>query len=242
MFLKVLLLLAVAAGFASAEIPSYIHVCGIKTPNLDQCIVNSVNDLAGTLRKGIPELNVPPSDPFIMDKVTLADQPNLKAYGTNINIYGLPTYHINSLHMDLEKHQLDVDLHFGEVKLVADYNVTARILVPIEGGGPITLTSSNVGAKVRMNYQLVDRKGKQYMYFSSMTIKLDIKDFKAKLESRNFDKTIQEAINQAFGNSHKEIIASAKPNIENAISQKCLEIANKLCHHFPYDELFPDRE
>ncbi|XP_076644823.1 uncharacterized protein LOC143354535 [Halictus rubicundus] len=242
MFLKVLLLLAAAAGLASAELPSYLHICGIRNPNLDQCIINSVNDLAGTLRNGIPELNIPPSEPFIMEKVKLADLPNFKAYGMNIKVFGLPSYHINSLHMDLEKQQVDLDLHFAEIKMNADYKVSARILVPIEGEGPITLTSSNVGAKVRMNYQLVERKGKKYMYFSSMTTKLDIKDFKSKLESRNFDKTIQEAINQAFGNSHKEIIETSGPNIESAISEKCLQMANNLCQRYPYDELFPDRE
>lgn len=242
MLLKVLLLFAAVASCASDEIPSYMHVCGKRNPNLDQCIINSVNDLAGTLRKGVPELNIPSSEPFTMDKVKLADMPNFKAYGTNIKIYGLPSYHINSVHMDLEKQRIDVDLNFGEVKLVADYNVTARILVPIVGGGPITLTSSDVGAKVRLNYELVERKGKQYMYFSSMTTKLDIKDFKAKFQSQNFDHTIQEAINQALGSSHKEIIETTRPNIENAISEKCLELANKLCQRFTYDQLFPDRE
>ncbi|XP_076287695.1 uncharacterized protein LOC143212618 [Lasioglossum baleicum] len=242
MFLKVLLLFAAVASCASDEIPSYLHVCGKRNPNLDQCIINSVNELAETLRKGVPELDLPPSEPFIMDKVKLADMPNFKAYGSNIKVYGLPTYHINSVHMDLEKQQIDVDLNFGEVKLIADYNVTARILVPIVGGGPITLTSTDVGAKVRVNYQLIERKGNQYMYFSSMTTKLDIKDFKVKFQSRNFDKTIQDAISQALGSSHKEIIETSTPNVENAISAKCLNLANKLCQRFTYQQLFPDRE
>lgn len=89
---------------------------------------------------------------------------------------------------------------------------------------------------------MVERKGKKHMYFSSMTTKLDIKDFQAKLESRSFDKTILEAINQAFGNSHKEIIETTTPNIENAISEKCLQMANNFCQRYTYDQLFPDRE
>lgn len=242
MFLKVLLFFAAVAGFASAELPSYMHVCGIRNPNLDQCIIDSVNAMADTLRVGDPELSIPAAEPFVMDKVQLANFPNFKAYGTNITIYGFPTYHINYLHFDTDKRQVDVDLTFKEIRMEAEYNVSARIIIPIEGSGPIHLVTKNVGAKVRINYDVVDHKGKKYVYFTSMTTKLDIKDFEAKFEARNFDKTLQDAVRQALGGSHKEILDSSRPSIEKVISQKCLEIANKICKNFTYDELFPDRE
>ncbi|XP_033333427.2 uncharacterized protein LOC117224537 [Megalopta genalis] len=242
MSLKVLLFVAAVAGYASAEFPSYIHVCGLRNPNLDQCIIDSVNSIADTIRVGDPELGIPSAEPFLMDRVNLADLPNFKAYGTNIKIYGLPTYHINSLHVDPEKHQFDVDLTFREIRMEADYNVTARILIPIVATGPIHLVIKDVGAKTQILYELVDHKGKKHMYFSSMTTNLDIKDFDAKFESRNFDKTVQQAVGQALGGSHKEIIETCKPAIESAISKKCLDLANNICKNFTYEELFPDRE
>ncbi|XP_078043378.1 uncharacterized protein LOC144473402 [Augochlora pura] len=242
MFLKELLFFAAVAALASAELPPYIHVCGIRNPNLDQCIIDSVTDMADVLREGDPELGIPSSNPFVIDRVQLADFPNFKAYGTNIKIYGFPTYHIKSMHLDTEKRQLDVVLTFDEIRMEAEYNVSARILIPIEGSGPIHLVTKNVGATVRMNYDIVEHKGKRYMYFTSMTTKLDIKDFEAKFESRNFDKTLQQAVSQALGGSHKEILDSSRPSIENIISKKCLETANNLCKNYTFDELFPDRE
>ncbi|KOC69862.1 hypothetical protein WH47_07072 [Habropoda laboriosa] len=124
----------------------------------------------------------------------------------------------------------------------AIYNVTAKILVPIVGQGPIYLSAKDVNAKVRMNYKIVEHKGKRYMYFPSMTTRLTVKDFDVKFELTNFDKALQQAVSQALGNSHQEILDATKPNIEKAISQRCLEMANKICKHFTYDELFPDRE
>lgn len=93
-----------------------------------------------------------------------------------------------------------------------------------------------------MSYKLVQRDGKQYVYFTTMQMKLDAKDFGLKFESDTFDKTLQEAFSKALGSSHEEVLQITMPYIEKAISEKCLDLANKICKHLPYDEVFPDRE
>lgn len=75
-----------------------------------------------------------------------------------------------------------------------------------------------------------------------MTTKLDVKDYDVKFEAQNFDKSLHDAISQALGSSHKEILDATKPNLEKVISETVLNMANKICKHFTYDELFPDRE
>ncbi|XP_017797347.1 PREDICTED: uncharacterized protein LOC108578507 [Habropoda laboriosa] len=242
MFFKQLLIFAAVVGYAAAEVPSYFQICGARNPKLDDCVIESVAALTGKLREGIPDLDIPPSEPLIISKVVLADIPNFQAIGTNIKLRGVSNYHINHLHVDLKKQQIDIDVNFPENRMEAIYNVTAKILVPIVGQGPIYLSAKDVNAKVRMNYKIVEHKGKRYMYFPSMTTRLTVKDFDVKFELTNFDKALQQAVSQALGNSHQEILDATKPNIEKAISQRCLEMANKICKHFTYDELFPDRE
>ncbi|CAK9833903.1 Putative beta-carotene-binding protein [Anthophora retusa] len=229
-------------GHAAAEVPSYIQICGAKNPNLDDCVVKSVTALHDKLRDGIPELEIPPGEPLIINKVVLADMPNFKALGSNIKLSGLTNYRINHLHVDLKKQQIDIDLTFPESRMEAIYNITARILVPIVGKGPISLTAKDVNAIVKTTFKIVDHNGKRYIYFPSMTTRLNVKDFTVKFEVTNFDKTLQEAVSQALGSSHQEVLEATTPNIEKAISERCLELANKICKHFTYDELFPDRE
>lgn len=93
-----------------------------------------------------------------------------------------------------------------------------------------------------MLYNLVEHAGKQYVYFSSMTTHLNIKDYTIKYEPENFDETLRDAFKQAIGHNNREILEMTRPNLEKAISQRCLEISNKICKHFSYDELLPDRE
>ncbi|XP_071860333.1 circadian clock-controlled protein daywake [Bombus fervidus] len=242
MLSRLFLLLTIVVGFVAAEVPPYIHICGIKNPNLDDCIIKSVAILSKKIAGGIPELDVPGTDPMLIGDMVLIDTTNFKATGSDVTLSGLLTYHINSFHLDLEKQQVDFDLNLAEAKINGNYNISARILIPINGRGPLTFTTNDVNAKIRMLYNLVEHAGKQYVYFSSITTHLDIKDYTIKYEPENFDQTLRDAFRDAVGHNNREILEVTRPNLEKAISQKCLEISNKICKHFSYDELLPDRE
>lgn len=122
----------------------YIHICGIKNPNLDDCVIKSVAGIAKKLAAGIPELDVPRTDPMAIGDMTLIDVENFKAIGSDVTLTGLLTYHINSLHLDLEKRQVDIDLNLDEAKIDGNYNISAKILIPINGRGPLTFTTSKL--------------------------------------------------------------------------------------------------
>lgn len=94
-----------------------------------------------------------------------------------------------------------------------------------------------------MNFKVIDRKGKKFVFFPSMNTKLNIKDYTSQFTPQEGpDSTLSTAINAALENSRQEIIDSTTPNLERKISEDILQIANKICKFFTYDELFPDRE
>lgn len=138
---------------------SYIHVCGAKNPNLNQCIINSVNALAPVLEVGIPELNIPPANPFEIETLPLADLPNFKAIGHNIKVYGLSTYKIKSLQVDLENQYLTIDLQFDDIHMLADYDLEARILIPIQGKGPISMNARRFNREISRSLSLFQAVG-----------------------------------------------------------------------------------
>lgn len=100
--------------------------------------------LAEKLAVGIPELNVPPTDPMLIGNMVLIDMADFKATGSDVTLTGLLTNHINSLHLDLEKRQVDFDLNLAEAKIYGNYNISARILIPINGRGPLTFITSKL--------------------------------------------------------------------------------------------------
>jgi hypothetical protein len=104
------------------------------------------------------------------------------------------------------------------------------------------LFADNVMAKVSLKFQTIERRGQRLLYFQSMTTKLVVTDYIADFESKNGGKSnpLSEAINSVLVNSKEEIIQSMTPNLEKAVSEMILNISNRICKHFTYDELFSD--
>lgn len=102
-------------------------------------------------------------------------------------------------------------------------------------------SSDDVNAQVVMHTKYTEKNGQKYIYFSSMTTKLGIKDYEAKFKSNDgADSPISTAINQALDGGRQEILELIRPTLEKAISEKILELGNKVCKKFTYDELFPE--
>lgn len=92
-------------------------------------------------------------------------------------------------------------------------------------------------------YKLVKTKKGQQVFFTSATTKLKIGDYKTKFVGNSETTTaLSDAINSVVNGNKGEIIAAITPHIERAMSRKQLEIANQICKHFTFEELFPDRE
>ncbi|XP_057337492.1 uncharacterized protein LOC130675686 [Microplitis mediator] len=226
------------------QVPSYIKICGRKDPQLNQCIKSSVESLRHKLRTGIPEFAVPPLEYLnIEEGLPLANSNEIKASAKQVKLYGLPDFQINSIKMNIETKTIDLDIYFKNVQLEGDYDVTAKIIVPVTGKGPIKIDAESVSAKVTIIYRLVNTKKGQRMHFTSMTCKLKIGSYHSKFVAREGpDATFSEAINSVINNSQQEILEGIIPSLERSISKKVLELSNKITKNFTYEELFPDRE
>ncbi|XP_014239030.1 putative beta-carotene-binding protein [Trichogramma pretiosum] len=233
--------LAAFCAFSVAVVPPYIHICGRRNPNLDKCVLESVAQMMPKLQEGIPELDVPSLEPLDVEEIALANLDDFRAVATNVKLRGLSTFEIRYLKVDLKKQRIDIELVFPKVYMNSDYDVKAKILVPIHEKGPIDTVTDNVHAKAQLKFQTVERRGRKLLYFPTMTTKVVIKDYTANFQP-GITNPISLAINAVLENSRPEIIESMTPSLEKAISEKVLDVANRICKHFTFDELFPDRE
>ncbi|XP_035728833.1 uncharacterized protein LOC118444560 [Vespa mandarinia] len=242
MFVKSFVLLLLA-NLTMAEIPSYINICGRRNPKLDECIINSTELIRDKLITGIPELEIPKISPLTLKKLIFTDDPNFQIIAENVKIYGVDTFQVINLKTDLKKQQIDTTVIYKQIKIETAYNINTKILVPLVGNGHIKADTYNVTAKVLLRYKLIEKDGKKYMYFFSMTTKLDIKDVIINIEpENNTDDTLREIIRNIFNTNKNDMISIILPSIEKSISENVLMISNNIVKHFHYDEILPDRE
>jgi len=229
-------------AYAAAEIPSYIHVCGRRDPKIDQCILDNVNNMKSKICEGIPELDIPPNDPFIIKKLVLTDTPEIKLYIRDAEISGLCDFKVTNFSADINNLHYDADIIFAQMRANTTYDFAIQLLVPIARKGHLSITTDNVGAKVTLDFNVVTKNGKRYTYLAKIKINLDVKRYDAQydVENERLDQ-LREIIRNFLGQNQKEIIKSLKPALEEAASKQIISIANGIVKHFTYEELFPDR-
>lgn len=104
---------------------------------------NSVEALRDKLASGMPEFQVSSIEPLeIPAGLDIAESETFTASARNVKIYGVSKFEIKRIDLNMEKKTLDIDLYFKKLRFEGDYNVSAKIIVPINAVGPIEI---NVG-------------------------------------------------------------------------------------------------
>jgi len=63
---------------------SYIKICNRKDPEINNCVLNSIEQLRSKLKTGIPELEVPPLEPLLLRHVRLLRGPQSAKLDVNL--------------------------------------------------------------------------------------------------------------------------------------------------------------
>lgn len=94
------------------------------------------------LSKGIPELTIPSCDPLEIKQISLHQDSgpiNINSQFENVKIYGLSTFRIRAVRIDVEKGKFRLRLWFPDLHMTADYYVKGKFLmVPMIGNGKAT--------------------------------------------------------------------------------------------------------
>lgn len=124
-------------------------MCGRKDPKLDQCILENIDNIKDKICEGIPELDVQPSNPFLLDKLVISDTSNTKIAIKDTKVSGLCDFEIKFLHADIDKLHFDVNLLFRRINLNATYDFNVRLLVPIVQTGLVYITTGKSKIEIK---------------------------------------------------------------------------------------------
>nr|ATU82761.1 secreted Juvenile haemolymph binding protein-like protein [Pristhesancus plagipennis] len=227
-----------------SEIPSYIHVCKRNDPEIEKCIINSVENLRPKLIQGIPELDVPSLDPLRIPEVAISRGGAFRAIGTDIVVTGTGNFEITDLKANVRDLVFNIGIRFPHLNFDAIYDVNVKLLtVPIKGKGPINANATDIdGTAILKGHKVKRDDGKTYVNFDSLELKMKLKNYSVKMDNLfSGDKALGEAVNRVLNDNKKEMMQVMRPQVEATVSKVLLDIANKITMHFEYNELFPEK-
>ncbi|XP_011879806.1 PREDICTED: circadian clock-controlled protein-like [Vollenhovia emeryi] len=231
---------------AFAEIPSYIKVCNRNDPEINKCVLNSIEQLRSKLATGIPELEVPAIEPLVLKQVQLSRGPQAARLDfnlTNIEIFGPSTFKIRDFKIDPENVFLTFKVGFDKINFRGKYNINAQILLlKLVGEGGVTGSFFDYECDCILRSHKIIKNNSTYVQFEKM--KFNIKIDKAVLNLDNLfggDPILGPASNKVLNANNGLLLDELKPILEEALSDLFTNIANKITGKFTYDDLFPNK-
>merc|ERR1712002_449574 len=175
--LKVLLLLSLL---------SVAHPRVVRDDNLDAYLRQILDLLKAQMPAGIPELGIPPLDPFLVPHFDIPPIEEDIAKGTieidNLVITNLATFETKLAHLDIEQLSLELELTIADLRGDADYKLdgTLAAIFPIYGEGPMWLEVYGLDAYAKASV-LINEEG--IIEVTSMNITAEFTDIKMHLDN-----------------------------------------------------------
>ncbi|XP_073947418.1 circadian clock-controlled protein daywake-like [Choristoneura fumiferana] len=237
-------ILLLTLHLAAAEIPSYIKICQRNDPQVDKCIMNSVDELRPKISKGIPELDVPGIEPLSLGQIALARGPQgakLTAVVNDVKVRGPSNFIIQELKSDLNKNRFDFKLLLPRLDFHGKYKMDIQVLLlRLQGRGNITGTFKEYACNVTMRGHKEKRGEEEFLKFDPFKVKLRVGQSSIFLTNLfDGDPVLGPATNRVINENSQLFLQEISPVLERSLADLFTEMANKITSKFTYKELFP---
>lgn len=103
--------------------------------------MDNLEFLKDKICNGIPELDISPNEPTVIDKIVIYDMDNLKLHLEDTKIYGKCDFIVKSFEIDPTKYNYKFDIVFHNLKMDTVYDFDINLLVSIANKGLAHITS-----------------------------------------------------------------------------------------------------
>ncbi|XP_047521226.1 uncharacterized protein LOC125060387 [Pieris napi] len=229
-----------AADEIITTLPEYLLPCSRSDPELDNCIKRSFNHLRPYLARGLTDLDVPPVEPLLIDRLVMensAGPVRVTATFSNITVIGPSNYTVTKIRSDLKKLRIDLGLVLPRIEVTGRYEVTGQVLLfPVRSQGDFWASFTDVAAIVKIFGKEFLRQDTKYMTADRMLVDFKLRGSRFKVrDTVNYGSVIGEAMNQFLNNNAAEIIDEMRPAASAAIGKHFKVFLNAAFEKIPVD-------
>ncbi|XP_001951125.1 uncharacterized protein LOC100159613 [Acyrthosiphon pisum] len=239
----------------TSRLAKYTTLCKLSDPKLSQCLTSLMKDILKYSNTGIPELNIPALEPFLIPEIDLKIFQGLsaslfggnvqksnktKAFARNLVVHHSSEFDIHDLKVDVKKNELFIDLSFPKLQIEGEYDVNLIMFnMPIKSTGPVYINATDITVKATLNGKTIKRKNESLLLFDTIDIKVNFKDYAIKIENLfKKDQNLNRALNDMLKSQKAELRKLAIPMIEEVAGKMVLSMVNQILTGLPLEEIF----
>ncbi|KAF2878653.1 hypothetical protein ILUMI_17488, partial [Ignelater luminosus] len=223
---------------------SYFPRCHIDDPELGKCLTKATETVRPYIKKGVPELNMPPIEPLVIPEITLqqgTSAVNYKLSLMNATIKGMGDYEFKEYVYDPKTLSFHATAFFKTMSLVSDYNIDGRILLaPITGKGTMKIQLGPSTGSLVIKGELVKRGGEEYYNIADAKAKIKVSNSTSHFDGLfNGNKELSQATNRLLNDNAEEIMKEVAPALEEVAARLVSRMMEGICTKVPYKKLLP---
>ncbi|XP_060810450.1 uncharacterized protein LOC106140694 [Amyelois transitella] len=242
--MKVLFLVLCVLG-VYGETPDYFPKCRRSDPQIEKCILEGVEAMRPYLNKGIPEVNIPAVDPFVVPTLKLdRTAPNLRLKATirHAKAFGGSAFKIEKLKVNLNnKYAAEVKITIPKLMVVADYDVHgSRLLtLDINGKGRIRGNFTGIAVVAKGVGKLTQKDGVDYILADRVVAKVRVTH--AQVAVDDSERPVAATSAAAFFNASPGVVLDIlSPLIDETCATVAKAFINKVLGSIPIKDVLLD--
>ncbi|KAK3923269.1 Protein takeout [Frankliniella fusca] len=240
MLVPVLVLAALGSAQAAALLGDVWKPCPKADPNLNECMMKSVEKFLPILKKGIPRFNIPVLDPLMLGDLDFSTN-DLKMVYKDTKMSKLFTdYKVVLVEFDPEKHTMRMNLKVPEVVSEGHYELNGKLMVmPVVGSGAFTLTYQDVNFDLTLHGKPKMKDGKPYMDLVEAKTVFTPTNLLVKVENLfNGNKELSDNFHKFVNENWKDIFNEFKPKIWGSMDVFFKQVFTKIFEDVPLTEIY----
>ncbi|XP_065337821.1 protein takeout [Cloeon dipterum] len=224
------------------EIPEYVKQCNASNPKLIECLKESLVHLKPYLAKGIPEIELPSVEPFLMDELSLSLSTGPKGYKItlkDLKIYGATEFNVRKIRLGEGEKPFEARLRIPKLHIDARYTSSGVLFIlPALGGGTFNADFHDVYADVSgiAEKRISNQTGQDetYLTIRDLNVELNVKNVQMAVKKVfNNNRILTEGTNLFLRENGHEVLKHMQPQLKRKISALFLDVANRLLTHVP---------
>uniref|UniRef100_A0A182RCP4 Circadian clock-controlled protein n=1 Tax=Anopheles funestus TaxID=62324 RepID=A0A182RCP4_ANOFN len=239
---------SMAAPASDVELPTYMEICYRDSPDLSNCIKNSIQRMLPEMHAGIEALDFPSLDPYKTQSTYIdykRNQMSASLHVKNAKTFGMSKARILGVRASAtdKSANIEVDVHFPEIVMEGYFKGEGRFnSIKLASKGYFNNTMTDVTTTWSMAGRVKERDGEEYLQIESFDMAPEVANMKiyatGLFPDPELNQVALEFVNQYWPMFYKELLPSSRQVWEPVM----VELVNKIFLSVPYRRLLPKQQ
>ncbi|XP_053958617.1 uncharacterized protein LOC128863474 [Anastrepha ludens] len=224
-----------------SELPADIPTCEQGDININECIKRAFQKLTPRLKDGIKELNIPPMDPFIIERNNI-DVSGSFAQGRvqvrNVRVFGISEGDVQKVNFNLDGNNVRMELVTKMPRLYVEGNYKADLKineVKMTPKGYFNVTMTDLLLSSESEGELYERDGHTYLRLTKFNFEPEIGDMQIYASNLVPDPSLNAVILDFVNQYWRQVYKIMLPQTRDTWEPMFLRVMNLFLGAIPFD-------